>query len=80
MAVFKDRKIMLYHIFPCLDPLSFLLGRGYLPELFRKIRTYLPELFRQIKTYLPEPLKYAQSLLFTPEMGSLAKKIDRSSY
>ena len=29
-------------------------GKGYLPELFRQIKTYLPELIRQIRTYLPE--------------------------
>ena len=47
-------------------------GRGYLPELFRQIRTYLPELFRQIKTYLPEPVPAKKNLFAgTPSVGSL---------
>ena len=46
--------------------------RTYLPELFRQIRTYLPELFRQIKTYLPEPVPANKNLFAgTPSVGSL---------
>ena len=48
------------------------IGRGYLPELFRQIRTYLPELFWQIKTYLPEPVLSDKKLFAgTPSKGSL---------
>ena len=52
--------------------LYYYYGRGYLPELFRQIRTYLPELFRQIKTYLPEPVPANKNLSAgTPSVGSL---------
>ena len=42
------------------------IGRGYLPELFRQIRTYLQELFRQMRTYLQE--LFQQIRTYLPEL------------
>ena len=47
------------------------IGRGYLPELFRQIRTYLPELFRQIRTYLLEPVPANKNLFAGTCSGKL---------
>ena len=40
-----------------------LIGRGYLPEVFRQISSYLPEVLRQIRSYLPEDLRQIRSYL-----------------
>ena len=48
-------------------------GRGYLPDLFRQIRTYLPELFRQIRTYLTELFRQIKTYL--PEVFPANKNL-----
>ena len=43
-----------------------IIGRGYLLEPFRQIRTYFPEPFRQIRTYFLEPFRQIRSYLPEP--------------
>ena len=84
--IFKNTKLSNIKFFWNLIPhfnwnyCSFRIGRGYLPEVLRQIKTYLPEVLQQIRSYLPEVSRQIRSYLPEPFLSCAVLNCPMQSY